>query len=45
VLTAGSGAAGAAWLAAAALPDITDPVALHRSIVGTPDAPPAEPSR
>ncbi|MEV0841852.1 BadF/BadG/BcrA/BcrD ATPase family protein [Actinocatenispora sera] len=45
VLTAGSGAAGAAWLAAAALPDITDLVALHRSIVGTPDAPPAEPSR
>lgn len=33
VLTAGSGAAGAAWLAATALPDAGDPVALHRAIV------------
>ncbi|BCJ37244.1 N-acetylglucosamine kinase [Actinocatenispora thailandica] len=41
VLTAGSGAAGAAWLATAALPGITDPAALHRSIVGTADEWPA----
>jgi hypothetical protein len=45
VLTAGSGAAGAAWLAAAALPGIADPVALHRSIVGTADGTPADGSR
>jgi N-acetylglucosamine kinase-like BadF-type ATPase len=40
VLTAGSGAAGAAWLAAAALPGIADPVALHRAIVGPLDEEP-----
>jgi glucosamine kinase len=35
-LTAGDGAAGAAWLAARELPEVTDPDGLHRRLLGTP---------
>lgn len=35
-LTAGDGAAGAAWLAARELPEVTDPEGLHRRLLGVP---------
>ncbi|MFB6393713.1 N-acetylglucosamine kinase [Polymorphospora lycopeni] len=34
LVTAGDGAAGAAWLAARTLPDVTDPAALHHRLLG-----------
>ncbi|GAA4212122.1 N-acetylglucosamine kinase [Actinocatenispora rupis] len=43
VLSAGHGAAGAAWLAATALPDTPDPLVLHRSIVSRYDTAPSTP--
>ncbi|HEY3506845.1 MAG TPA: BadF/BadG/BcrA/BcrD ATPase family protein [Actinocatenispora sp.] len=43
VLGAGSGAAGAAWLAAVALPGAGDPVTLHRAIVSPPGTVPSTP--
>ncbi|WP_428964707.1 N-acetylglucosamine kinase [Micromonospora fluostatini] len=42
LLTAGDGAAAAAWLAARELPDVTDPDALHRRLF---PRPPTEPAR
>ncbi|WKU07337.1 N-acetylglucosamine kinase [Micromonospora sp. HUAS LYJ1] len=40
VQPAGDGAAGAAWLAARTLPEVTDPVALHTLLVPSADRPP-----
>jgi glucosamine kinase len=38
LVSAGDGAVAAAWLAARTLPEVTDPAALHRRLVGRPSS-------